>query len=89
MKGELSGQVNGHLLPLKHAAVVRQTESYIHVQFPRVDTASNTTIEFRAVGIYIQEFRGDDRIRIPFIFTRNIQQEYSRCSQGSLDQPPK
>ena len=35
------------------------------LQFPRVDFTTNPAIEFRAIGINIQEFQGDDHIRAP------------------------
>ena len=50
----LSRPVNG----LKHAAVVRQMERNVQVQFPRVDTAINPIIEFKASGIYPGLARG-------------------------------
>ena len=45
----------------------RQTErKNYQARIPRVDTASNPIIGFRDVGIYIQEFRRNDRISHPY-----------------------
>ena len=65
----LSGPVNGQHIRLKHAAEVRQTETNFQVKFPRIDTVSHPSPEFRAIGI--QKFRGNDCATIPIISIRN------------------
>ena len=70
-KDPLSGSLNGHYLRLEYATIVQQSEENVQVQFLRIDSATNNIIEFREDGVYIKEFKGKDRIRIPVFPTRN------------------
>ena len=67
-----SGPENCYHIRLKHAAEVRQTKRTIQIQTPQQTPFPSLLSSLEpSVYIYIQDFRGNYRIRIPVIPTRN------------------
>ena len=65
----LSSSVNYHYIRLRHATVIRQSEKNVQVQFPKLYSATNLIVEFRAVSVYVKVFRVDDRITIQVLYS--------------------